>query len=129
MGVALGYWNPLEITPPSYGEDFYVDTQFTSHTVNLQGKCDLYGSEITLSGDVEGTPTATCSDYGRFNLEIPLSSGVNDKTVTITQTLEDKTETNTLTLQNDGDYLLLEDIAMVASGDTHTCALTQFWNC
>ena len=128
VDVTLGYWNPLEITPPSYGEDFYVDTQFTSHTFSLQGKCSIHGSTIEISGDVEGTPTTTCSDYGRFNLEITLSSASNDKTLTITQTLEGKSETNTLTLQADGEYdsiALINNIAMVAAGQAHTCALTH----
>ena len=123
--VISSSWNAIETPTPSYGKDFYVDTQTTSHTFSLQGKCSIHGSTIEISGDVVGTPTTTCSNYGRFNLEIPLSSGANDKSITITQTLEGNTETNTLTLQNDGDYLLLEDIAMVAAGDDHTCALTH----
>ena len=128
VDVISSSWNPIEPPIPSYGEDFYVDTQTTSHTFSLQGKCSIHGSAIEISGDVVGTPTTTCSDYGRFNLEIPLSSGASDKTLTITQTLEGKTETNTLTLQNDGDYFLLEDIAMVSAGDDHVCALTNSGN-
>ena len=48
------------------------------------------------------------------------------KLVTITQTLEGKTETNTLTLQNDGDYLLLEDIALIAAGQDHSLRTHSF---
>ena len=118
---------PKDVTGPLLSVTSPSDRSTLSglSSITLEGECEVGGTPVTISGDIDGDDiSTTCSEDGTFSAEIDVTNREEARIVTLEQS--DTEGNNSVTIVHFGKFVfVLDNIKQIALGDYHSCALTN----
>ena len=94
-------------------------------SLTLEGECEAGGTDVTVSGDIDGDETSTpCGEDGMFSTDVDIVDREEGRGLILEQS-DDAGNTSTISVHLGKFVFVLRDIKQIASGTTHTCALNN----